>query len=68
MTVAFDFEMDEDDFVENLQKCNEKSQKSIKNCAKSWKSFVKWFSHNEIQSNSNVYSSFASIYINPVIN
>ncbi len=30
--------------------------------------FVKWCSHNEIQSNSKVYSSFASIYINPVIN
>jgi hypothetical protein len=28
---------------------------------------VKWCSHNEIQSNSEVYSSFASIYINPVI-
>ncbi len=30
-------------------------------------SFVKWCSHNEIQSNSEVYSSFASIYINPVV-
>jgi hypothetical protein len=30
-------------------------------------SFVKWCSHNEIQSNSKVYSSFSSIYINPVI-
>jgi len=29
--------------------------------------FVKWCSHNEIQSNSKVYSSFVSIYINPVI-
>ncbi len=29
--------------------------------------FVKWCSHNEIQSNSEVYSSFASIYINPVV-
>ncbi len=30
-------------------------------------SFVKWRSHNEVQSNSEVYSSFASIYINPVV-
>ncbi len=30
--------------------------------------FVKWCSLNEIQSNSKVYSSFASIYINTVIN
>ncbi len=30
--------------------------------------FVKWCAHNEIQSNSKVYSSFASIYINSVIN
>ncbi len=29
--------------------------------------FVKWCSHNEVQSNSQVYSSFASIYINPVV-
>ncbi len=29
---------------------------------------VKWWSHNEIQSNSKVYSSFVSFYINPVIN
>jgi hypothetical protein len=29
--------------------------------------FVKWCSHNEVQSNSKVYSSFASIYINPVV-
>ncbi len=27
---------------------------------------IRW--HNEIKSNSEVYSSFASIYINPVIN
>ncbi len=27
---------------------------------------IRW--HNEVQSNSEVYSSFASIYINPVIN
>jgi hypothetical protein len=30
--------------------------------------FVKWYSQNEIQSNSRVYSSFVSIYINPVTN
>ncbi len=27
-----------------------------------FQSFVKWCSHNEIQSNTEVYSSFASIY------
>jgi hypothetical protein len=38
-----------------------------------WKQFI-WFNfckirgHTEIQSNTEVYSSFASIYINPVIN
>ncbi len=30
--------------------------------------FVKWCSQNEIQLNNKVYSSLASIYINPVIN
>ncbi len=30
--------------------------------------FVKWCSHNEVQSNSKVYSFLASIDINPVIN
>ncbi len=31
------------------------------------KNFVKWYDTIEVQSNTEVYSSFATIYINPVI-